>query len=158
MSVLPTPTVVQVPPEITRPLRQRLFKPNSTLEDLAQADGDFPTAGYYAVLCADGEVLSIGSARPESPPWPHDAVNPWRIRAVATIESHRRRGLGTAVMRAVLNHARCNDGDLAWLNGRTPARRFYERLGFVQHGNEWEDSESVPHMTMLLLLQPRVVN
>jgi L-Ala-D/L-Glu epimerase len=147
-----TPAVQQVPPEITRPLRQRLFKQNSTLEDLARADGDCPTAGYYAVLGPSGEVLAIGSARPEAPPWPHDAVSPWRVRAVATIESERRRGLGTAVMRAVLHHVRRNGGDFVWLNGRTPARRFYQHLGFRQCGHDWEDPESGPHMTMAMHL------
>jgi GNAT superfamily N-acetyltransferase len=148
------PVVQQVPPEVTRPLRQRLFKQNSTLEDLAQADGDYSTAGYYAVLGPGGEVLAIGSARPERPPWPHDAVSPWRIRAVATVEGQRRRGLGTAIMQAVLNHVRRHGGDMVWLNGRTPARRFYERLGFTQRGDDWNDPESVPHMTMFLSLSP----
>jgi GNAT superfamily N-acetyltransferase len=146
------PEVRQVPPEITRPLRQRLFKQNSTLEDLARADGDYPTAGYYAVLGPSGEVFAIGSARPEAPPWPHDAANPWRIRAVATIESQRGRGLATAVMRAVLHHVRRHGGDFVWLNGRTPARRFYRHLGFRQRGNDWEDPESGPHMTMVMYL------
>ncbi len=123
------PAVQQVPPEVTRPLRQRLFKPNSTLEDLARADGNYPTAGYYAALDPNGDVLAIASARPEAPPWPCEAANPWRIRAIATVENQRHRGLGTSAMRAVLKHVRRHGGDLAWLNGRTPARTFYERLG-----------------------------
>ena len=148
----PVPAVQQVPPEVTRPLRQRLFKQNNTLEDLARSDGNYPTAGYYAVLGPSGEVLAIASARPEPPPWPHHAVDPWRIRAVATVESQRRRGLGTAAVRAVLHHVRKHGGNLVWLNGRTSARRFYERLGFEQRGNDWDDPEGGPHMTMFMSL------
>ena len=35
-------------------------------------------------------------------------------------------------------------GDLAWLNGRTSARSFYQHLGFTQRGGEWDDPESGP--------------
>lgn len=140
--------VQQVPPEVTRPLRQRLLKPDSALDDLARSDGTDPTAGYYVALDESDRVLATASARPEAPPWPTDAVSPWRVRGVATAVDVRRRGVGAAVMGQVLGHIRQHGGDLAWLNGRTPARTFYERLGFVQHGGEWNDPESGPHLSM----------
>ena len=154
MPTTPTiePLVQQVPAAVTRPLRQRLLKQNSTLHDLAKSDGDFPEAGYYAVLSGDNRVLAVASARPEAPSWPHTARNPWRIRGVVTIETDRGRGLGTSVVCAVLNHIRKNGGDLAWLNGRTPARQFYRHLGFEQVGDDWNDPESGPHMTMAIPL------
>jgi GNAT superfamily N-acetyltransferase len=142
-------TVEQVSPETTRPLRQALLKQSSTLEDLAQSDGSYPTAGYYAAIGQRGRILAVASARPEAPPWPHEAEHPWRVRAVATVDEARGRGIGSAVMRAVLNHIRSHGGDFAWLNGRTPARAFYQHLGFIQHGGEWNDPESGPHMTMV---------
>jgi GNAT superfamily N-acetyltransferase len=141
--------VEQVPPEATRPLRQRLLKQNSTLDDLARSDGSYPDAGYYAAIDHRHRILAVASARPEAPPWPHDATHPWRIRGVVTAEDARGRGVGTAVVQAVLQHIRAHGGDLTWLNGRTHARSFYERLGFTQHGNEWDDPESGPHMTMV---------
>lgn len=141
-------TVEHVAPEETRPLRQALLKQHSTLHDLMESDGDYPTAGYYAAIGGQRRILAVASARPEAPPWPHHASRPWRIRAVATVEDLRGRGIGSAVMRAVLNHIRSHGGDFAWLNGRTPARAFYHHLGFTQHGDEWNDPESGPHMTM----------
>jgi GNAT superfamily N-acetyltransferase len=148
------PRVQQVPAAVTRPLRQRLLKQNSTLDDLAQSDGDFPTAGYYAALDSNGQVLAVASARPEAPPWPCEAKRPWRIRGVVTVPGRRSDGLGTAVVRAVLDHISAHGGDLAWLNGRTPARHFYEQLGFSQRGDDWMDPESGPHMTMFKHLHP----
>jgi L-Ala-D/L-Glu epimerase len=142
-------TIEQVTPEQTRPLRRALLKQNSTLDDLAQSDGSYPTAGYYAAIGQQRRVLAVASARPEAPPWPHGAAHPWRIRGVVTVEDVRQRGIGSAVIRAVLQHIRRNGGDLAWLNGRTPARSFYENLGFAQHGREWDDPESGPHLTMV---------
>ena len=141
-------TVEQVPPETTRPLRQRLLKQNSTLADLAQSDGCYAAAGYFAALDSTRRVLAVASARPEAPPWPTEAADPWRIRGVVTTEQLRGRGIGTAVLLAVLRHISRHGGDLAWLNGRTPARAFYERLGFSQRGTEWDDPESGPHMSM----------
>ena len=148
-----TYTVEQVAPEATRPLRQALLRPNNTLAELAQSDGNDPTAGYYAAIGHRGRILAVASARPEQPPWPHEARRPWRIRGVATVDDARKRGIGTAIIQAVLRHIRLHGGDLAWLNGRTPARRFYQHLGFTQHGNEWDDPESGPHMTMIRPLQ-----
>jgi hypothetical protein len=121
---------------------------------LAQSDGEFPTAGYYAAFGSDGQVLAVASARPEAPPWPCEARSPWRVRGVVTVETRRSHGLGTAVVRAVLDHISAHGGDLAWLNGRTPARHFYERLGFTQRGGDWMDPESGPHMTMIKHLHP----
>jgi len=142
-------TVEQVPPETTRPLRQALLKQSSTLEDLAQSDGTYPTAGYYAAIDHRHRVLAVASTRPEAPPWPHDAAHPWRIRGVVTAEDTRRRGVGSTLIQAVLEHIRRHGGDLAWLNGRTPARSFYQHLGFTQHGSEWDDAESGPHISMV---------
>lgn len=146
------PSVRQVPAEVTRPLRQRLLKQNSSLDDLAHSDGSSSTAGYYAALGNDGRVLAVASARPEAPPWPHDAHQPWRVRGVVTIEGCRGHGLGTRVVHAVLHHIRRNGGDFAWLNGRTPARQFYRQFGFEQVGDDWDDPESGPHMTMAMRL------
>jgi len=142
-------TIEQVSPETTRPLRQALLKQNSTLEDLAQSDGTYPTAGYYAAFNHQRRVLAVASARPEAPPWPHTAAHPWRIRGVVTAEDVRRHGVGSALIDAVLQHIWHHGGDLAWLNGRTPARSFYQHLGFTQHGSEWDDPESGPHMSMV---------
>ena len=146
------PSVGQVPAEVTRPLRRRLLRPNNTLDDLRAADGDNPAAGYYAAIGPDARVLAVASARPEAPTWPHNAAHPWRVRGVVTADNYRGRGLGTAVMHAVLNHIRSNGGDLVWLNGRTPARSFYKHLGFEQIGDDWDDPESGPHMTMAMTL------
>jgi GNAT superfamily N-acetyltransferase len=145
-------TIEQVAPEQTRPLRRALLKQNSTLDDLAQSDGSYPAAGYYAAIGQRRSILAVASARPEAPPWPYDAAHPWRIRGVVTAEDARQRGIGSAVIRTVLHHIHRNGGDLAWLNGRTPARSFYENLGFTQHGTEWNDPESGPHLTMVCSL------
>jgi GNAT superfamily N-acetyltransferase len=142
-------TVEQVSPDVTRPLRQALLKRNSTLDDLAESDGDYPTAGYFAAIGQQRRILAVASTRPEAPPWPHDAAHPWRIRGVVTVEDARGRGIGSAVIQAVLQHIGRRGGDLAWLNGRTSARDFYEHLGFIQRGGEWDDPESGPHMTMV---------
>jgi hypothetical protein len=46
------------------------------------------------------------------------------------------------VHRARVDHA----GTFVWLNGRTPAKRFYERHGFLARGDVFDVPEIGPHV------------
>ena len=67
---------------------------------------------------------------------------------MATAEGLRGVGIGARLLAAALDHIAAEGGDLVWCNARTPARRFYERAGFVARGDEWVDPEIGPHIAM----------
>ena len=48
-------------------------------------------------------------------------------------------GLGSAVLRAVLEHVEQQGGDLVWCHARVAARSLYERHGFVAEGDLIQD-------------------
>ena len=68
---------------------------------------------------------------------------------MATAEGWRRRGLGTAILEACLDHAVANGGGEVWCNARTPALGLYERAGFEAVGDEFELPEIGPHFVMV---------
>jgi len=70
-----------------------------------------------------------------------------KIGRVAVLKEARGRGLGLVLMRAVLEEARRQGFTEAVLDSQTYAIPFYERLGFVAEGKEFDDA-GIPHSLM----------
>ena len=70
-----------------------------------------------------------------------------KIGRVAVLKEARGRGLGLVLMRAVLEEARRQGFTEAVLDSQTYAIPFYERLGFVAEGEEFDDA-GIPHFLM----------
>ncbi len=67
---------------------------------------------------------------------------------MATAPDWRGRGLGTAVLDALIDHAAAHGGGLVWCNARVPARRLYERAGLVARGAVFDIPGIGPHIQM----------
>lgn len=74
-----------------------------------------------------------------------------KIGRVAVLKAARGRGVGIAVMRAVLENARHLGFKEAVLDSQTYAIPFYARLGFLAEGDEFDDA-GIPHFRMRLRL------
>lgn len=70
-----------------------------------------------------------------------------KIGRVAVRREARGRGLGLILMQAVLDEARRQGFTEAVLDSQTYAIPFYERLGFVAEGEEFDDA-GIPHYLM----------
>lgn len=70
-----------------------------------------------------------------------------KIGRVAVLKAVRGQGLGLELMRAVLDEARRQGFREAVLDSQTYAILFYERLGFVAEGDEFDDA-GIPHFLM----------
>lgn len=138
--------VREVEVALTRPLRAAVLRAGSPQEALA---AEPPGARCVAVLEA-GRVLSCGliaadTARPGA----------WRIRGMATEPGMRERGLGSAVLAALVEIGREEGAFLLWCNARTPALSLYERAGFRSVSEEFEIEGIGPHHVMELELGRR---
>lgn len=76
-----------------------------------------------------------------------------KIGRVAILREWRGRGLGVLLMAAVLAEARRQGYRQAMLDSQTYAIPFYERLGFVAEGPEFDDA-GIPHRHMSLTIDP----
>ncbi len=90
------------------------------------------------VLAVDEDGKPIGTARL----MPHG-----RIGRVAVLASWRRRGVGAAVMRTLLEEADRRGFEEIELHAQTWTIGFYETLGFVAEGAEFLEAE-IPHRHM----------
>ncbi|WP_073330171.1 GNAT family N-acetyltransferase [Wenxinia saemankumensis] len=73
-----------------------------------------------------------------------------KIGRVAVLKEGRGLGTGAALMRAAIERLRATPGIReARLGAQTHALGFYERLGFVAHGEEYDDA-GIPHRNMTL--------
>ena len=132
----------EVPIAQTRALRQAVLRPTDTFEALAGHES--PRA--FAVGAFERErLLAVGFVAPEGGP------GSWRVRGMATVPEARGRGIGTAVLDALVTHAIDEDATRIWCNARTPAVPLYERAGFRVASEEFELPEIGPHFVMELV-------
>lgn len=64
----------------------------------------------------------------------------------------RGRGTGTAVLAALLEHARGHGATQVWASVRLGARTLYERAGFEVTSEEFEPPQIGPHVIMTMEL------
>lgn len=134
----------------TRPLRQRVLRPGQPLEaSVYPGDDDEGTWHFGAYL--DGECVGIGSLYSE--PRPGTPPPGFRIRGMATAPEIRGRGIGTAVLAAMLRHVAGRGGGEVWCNARSPAIGFYERAGFTVVSEPFDIPGIGPHVVMQRLVQ-----
>ena len=74
-----------------------------------------------------------------------------KAQRVAVLAEARKSGAGRVLMREVEAAARKRGHALLQLAAQRDAIPFYERLGYVAHGDEFEDA-GIPHRMMRLLL------
>jgi GNAT superfamily N-acetyltransferase len=130
----------------TRPLRRAVLRPHQSLEEMRDSEPQ----DAWAVGAFDGDALvAVGLIGPDA----ERGAGSWRVRGMATEARLRGRGCGTALLDALLDHARANRAHGVWCTVRTPARSLYERAGFRVRSDEFEIPEIGPHFVMELALQ-----
>ena len=125
----------------TRELRRDVLRPHQTVEELAEHEQD---DAWAAGAFDDGQLIAVGFVGPEGGP------GAWRVRGMATAPEARGRGAGTAILAALVDHARSNGATRIWCNARTPAITLYERAGFRITSEEFELPDIGPHVVMEL--------
>lgn len=73
------------------------------------------------------------------------------IGRVAVLKAYRGVNIGHKLMQAIIDHAKQQHLPDLKLSAQMYATGFYERLGFVQHGEIYDDC-GIPHIEMFLSL------
>lgn len=138
-------------------LRARVLRRGQGLDVLRYHQDDDPRTATFAATPVDRPgAAPVGTATvfPQPCPWrPHDE-GVWRLRAMATDDGFRGRGVGAAVLRAAVDHVAGEGGRLIWCDARVVARSFYERHGFTVEGDRYDVEGVGPHWPMVLPLAP----
>lgn len=110
---------------------------------------------------ADPAATDAGAADPASgaatgrapAPQPEGASAAGRIGRMAVVRDWRGRGVGTALLRTLVEQARARGAPEISLHAQRDAVPFYERHGFVTAGPEFEEA-GIPHVRMRRGLEP----
>ena len=132
---------------LTRDLRRTVLRPAAAVTDALPGD-DRTDLIHFAVFDDLAGALSTCFIYPESCPW--RPQNPgWHLRQMATARTHRGQGFGGAVIAATLDYIAATEGGTLWCNARAAAITFYQRAGFIGHGDLFTDEvHTIAHLRM----------
>jgi GNAT superfamily N-acetyltransferase len=158
--------VEKIPAAASYPLRHAVLRTHQAIDEVGfPADNDPGAATFGAIDRADGNVVAVVTVFREPPPFDTAAAGvptgvgseatTWRLRAMATREDLRGKGLGSLVLSAALDHVASEGGDLIWCYARLRAVGFYERAGFKRWGDEWDVPFTGPHVVMWRTMDTR---
>jgi predicted GNAT family N-acyltransferase len=104
-------------------------------EDLEIDDFD-PVSVHALARAADGSAVGTGRLLPDG-----------HIGRMAVLRQARGRGVGSALLRALMNESRQRGNRDAMLSAQVHAAAFYERHGYVVEGEPYDDA-GIPHVAM----------
>lgn len=120
------------------PIRYAVFVDEQKVPAEIELD-DWDALSLHALaLDAQGRVLGTGRLLPDG-----------HIGRMAVLQSARGQGVGTALLRALLQAARARGDREVVLSAQTHAMPFYEKAGFIAEGDEYDDA-GIPHRQMRL--------
>jgi len=119
-------------------IRRKVFMEEQGVSEAEEHDG---TDGACIHLVAYDSDLPVSTGRIMV------TRDDFIIGRVATLASHRGRGIATGVMQALIDACVTMGGERQILHSQTSARPFYEKLGFTAYGEEFMDA-GIPHIAM----------
>jgi predicted GNAT family N-acyltransferase len=125
-----------------RPVREKVFIEEQRVPRELEWD-EWDERSDHAVA-RDLKGRAIGTAR---------LLPDGRIGRMAVLREWRRRGVGAALMEALLGQARVQSMSRVTLHAQTQATGFYRRFGFSERGGEFLEA-GIPHVEMALELSP----
>lgn len=124
-------------------LRRRVFIEEQGISEADEMD-DLDDQATHLLALQDGQP--VGTARLLQ------KGRTGKIGRVCVLPVARGTGLGAALIRAGIDHFAADPSfDEVYLSAQVPVLGFYERLGFVAHGPEYDDA-GIPHRDMTLPL------
>ncbi len=123
--------------EITS-VRRAVFVEEQNVPESLELDGKDPDCRH--VLACDKLGAPVGTAR-------LDAAG--RIGRMAVLREHRRSGIGREILRVIMDYGRANGITNFRVSSQVSAIGFYEKMGFVSFGEEFEEA-GIMHIGMRL--------
>jgi len=96
-------------------------------------------------------LVSIEDGKPVATARLHNNKSVTHIGRMAVLKPYRQQGVGTLMLETLLEQAQLNGVKEVAINAQTTAITFYQRLGFMSVGDEFDDA-GIPHYKMTLKL------
>ncbi len=121
-------------------LRQTVFVQEQGVPEERERDGLDGDCRHVLARDDAGQPIGCGRISPAH-----------KIGRMAVLQTWRGQGVGLALLRELMAYARAAGWSEVTLDAQVSAIGFYEREGFVAHGEEFEDA-GLPHRAMRLAL------
>ncbi|RJO69741.1 MAG: GNAT family N-acetyltransferase [Myxococcales bacterium] len=121
-------------------IRRAVFVVEMQIDPAVERDGRDADAAHFLAL-ADGRAVGAGRYVRDG-----DTI---KLGRIAVLPDYRRQGVGRALVRFMLDHARRAGATRAFLHAQASARAFYFAIGFVEEGTPFIEA-GIPHISMSL--------
>ncbi|WP_420965397.1 GNAT family N-acetyltransferase [Bradyrhizobium sp. B120] len=149
-------TIVESPLDAILKLRHELLRPDRKPEELV-SQADISDMAIHLIATINGQTAGMLSAGPEPCPF-NPCDNSWRLRGLAVIESARRRGVATALLKSVIARSHAKGARALWGLTRMAAVATHIRLGFETIGEPYEIPPTGPHCSTFVRLTDALVS
>jgi predicted GNAT family N-acyltransferase len=127
---------------LARPVREAVFIDEQGVPREEEWDEWDEPSDHAVARDASGQAIGTARLLPDG-----------RIGRMAVLREWRGRGVGAALLQAMLERARERSMPLATLHAQTHAAGFYLRFGFSERGAVFFEA-GIPHVEMTLELSP----
>lgn len=125
--------------EVVFDIRGEVFQHEHSVPEETEIDGNDHIAHHYLAIL-DEEYVGTGR-------WRMSLGGNVRMERLAVLKEHRKKGVGRALMERMLSVVPRNRD--IYLHAPTDSVPFYEKLGFEQRGEPFEEA-GLPHIEMFL--------
>jgi predicted GNAT family N-acyltransferase len=127
---------------LARPVREIVFVAEQKVPRDLEWDEWDERSDHALALDSSGRPIGTARLLPDG-----------RIGRMAVVKEWRKRGVGGALLVALLERARSRSMPRSVLHAQTHAAGFYRRFGFSERGEEFLEA-GIPHVEMTLELFP----
>jgi predicted GNAT family N-acyltransferase len=128
---------------LARPIREEVFVREQKVPLEIEWDEWDERSDHAVARAAEGRAIGTGRLLPDG-----------QIGRMAVLKDWRGKGVGAALLLALLDRARDRAMPRALLHAQVQAAGFYRRFGFSERGGEFVEA-GIPHVKMALELTPR---
>ena len=128
---------------LARPVRENVFIEEQQVPRELEWDEWDDSSDHALAFDATGKPIGTARLLPDG-----------RIGRMAVLKDWRGKGVGAALLHAMLERARGRSMARAILHAQVQAAGFYRRFGFSERGGEFLEA-GIPHVEMILELLPR---
>lgn len=125
-----------------RPVRDKVFIEEQRVPRELEWDEWDESSDHAVAIDSAGKAIGTARLLPDG-----------RIGRMAVLKERRGKGVGAALLRAMLDRARERSMTRAVLHAQVQAAGFYRRFGFREWGEEFLEA-GIPHVEMTLELFP----
>ncbi|NEQ25873.1 MAG: GNAT family N-acetyltransferase [Microcoleus sp. SIO2G3] len=124
---------------VIRAVRSQVFQVEQGVDPAVEVDG-LDEVAFHLIALQGNKVIGTTRVRLLS-----DRIA--KIERVAVLAAYRRRGYGKQLMETAIELVRDRQIPEVKLNAQVHARRFYEKLGFLQWSEEFQEA-GIAHIEM----------